>query len=253
MATKNRAARLSDFRNGITVWEVSSTNVIPRLVMGKPFKVRGLGYYSIAVKFRTRFNYGKVDYEFLGDAGVPGCSYDKRPPRFHMSKGSAERSIPRHIEWREAWAKQMKENSLFDSFLDYDYEEDDTDEYNKRTVSRFKERGTYKARPHEVQFKYESDHKEIRIDLPNESIYGSLINSKRIRLDFVIGDQTPDQFDEPRFKFLASHKGQWYIMDANSNAWLNRGQENKKEYVEPVPASLQEQLQFINVINDTDL
>lgn len=221
MSRKNRAARLSDFRQGITVWEVTYDIVRPRLVMGRPFRSKVPCITSLAVDMRCPYHYGDVDHEFLSDAGVPGHANDGRPPRFYLSRGAALRALP----IMEAHNEELRQARSAHSDYHFECSYDDSD-YEGMTDSElfaaFREdrtmNGTFVAKTSDLTFKYGSDHKDVSFRMEGDSVdyIGVVIDRTRIRVDYTFDNETQEL--GPHSMFLLLHKGQWCNAD-DTNAW----------------------------------
>lgn len=223
MSHKNRAARISDFRQGITFWEIVSDEVRPRMCMGRPFKSKITGINSLAVDFRSPYHYDHIDHEFLSDAGVRGQSYDGRPPRFYMSRGAALRALPimqaYNEERRQSHSWDFADDYADDYHSDYgDYEEPDDTELFAEFRRCQKEHGTYTARTSDIKFNYSSDHKDVCFRMEGDPVdyIGVAIDSTRIRIDYAFDNETQEL--APHSMFLLLHKGMWCNTE-DTSAW----------------------------------
>lgn len=224
MSNKNRAARLSDFRQGITVWEVIYDEVRPRYVMSRPFRCKvGGSPLGIAVDMRSAYFYDSVDHEFLSDAGIHGCTYDGRPPRFYLSRGAAYRALPIMLAYQEELKARRREDPMWSDDtlviddLDYlDYEEPSQEELHEKFMRRRNRNGSYTAPIHELVFKHGTDHKEITFQFGTSLWVGEAIDSTRIRVDYIYFE---DGTIEPTRMHLLMHKGQWCNTENCPDAW----------------------------------
>lgn len=216
MSNKNRAARFSDFRQGITVWEVTYDSVRPRYVMGRPFLSKTTD--SMAVDMRSPYRYSDVDHEFLSDAGLRGHAYDGRPPRFYMSRGAAYRALPIMLAYCEEQDARRRADPWWydDDYGDYDYEEPSNEDAYKEFTSRRNRNGSYTAPIHELVFKHGTDHKDITFQFGTSLWIGAAIDSKRIRVDYIVFE---DGTTEDARMFLLMHKGMWCNTASNTEAW----------------------------------
>ena len=267
MSKKNRAARLSDFKQGVTVWDIQyGDEIVPRLVMGRPFRAdHGAGWQPWAVDM-TNWNiryYSETAREYFGDAGVPDHTYDGRVPRFYLSRSAAVKALPRYRAYQELCELRRRldhDHEWLDMDHDYGYgDEPPIEELWKQTLEEFDERGGSFKQPQDVEFRFRSDHKDMYIDVGQSRIYGSLINSKQIRLDFyrpIYANGNDTSECEPyHVKFIMRHNNVWYNMESDVHSWsgyehLSPRERKQVKFDNPVPGPLQRALMDIVVINE---
>ncbi len=256
MAYKNRAARLSDFRQGVTLWEIVGDEVRPRMCMGRPFKTKITGIRSLAVDFRSPYHYDTVDHEFLSDAGVVGQTYDARPPRFYMSRGAALRALPVMQSYVEELHARRSESDWYMDDYDYgDWREPDMSEIVADFRRDQRDRGTYEARISDIRFNYSSDHKAIAFRLEGDSVeyLGFAIDSKRLRVDYAFDGESSELSEHSMFLLL--HKGQWCNV-TEGDAWLCAHSASPAQFkrststLTPLGPQWQEALERLTVTHD---
>jgi len=267
MSKKNRAARLSDFKQGVTVWEIKyGDEIVPRLVMGRPFRAyHGSGWEFWAVDMTNRNSkcYSEIDREYFGIPVEPSHGYDDRVPRFYLSRSAAVKALPRYRAYQELCELRQRlyqDHEWLDMDHDYGYgDEPPIEEYWKQTLEEFAERGGSFKRPQDVEFRFRSDHKDMYIDVDQSRIYGSLINSNQIRLDFcrpIYANGNDTSECEPyHVKFIMRHNNVWYNMESDVRSWsgyehLSPRERKRVKFDSPVADALQKALMNIVVINE---